>query len=460
MLCASDRGSTSMTGPLLVQAWRTIIDVIESVFESRLGPELIDQVSRMDRRRLNLFVDAYLEYRMSCPAALTVPPKAHELDIRPRVLRHFGQIREMSSRVYGGWMDPSGDPFRFMDRLTYPLLYCHSIAIDNPLVELADERLEWTPDTPASPLLWTEIDRRQLTSYLSFVNDAKPLIRDNILVLLEPSGPYAHASIDSQMERGAAIANSRVTAIRKFWLTGKGYKRLKSVPRDAKLTSRARRDAFAMAMIDLYSDVGLSAASRGQVDLFVPHSSYEVVLKAIADDAASLVGSMAIRDAELRVLADLVSAELPGLNLAAISAADLVAIRRSDDVFETWRTNLGQVAEELASIDPTIIDRSDAARVAISRHLAEDARALRDRVKADGRLGRSTLKRIALGAIARLPSASAKSLRPDIGMAREAGGAVIELLDLYASRGQRQIRKAYFNHYLVFSPFVRGLDSN
>src|ERR1700694_1009587 len=199
---AVQHARTSMTAPGKRlnerKQWKHIIQVVEQVFGVDLNPELIASVMKMHSGELNLFVQAYLEYRSWSAGSLTSPPKNDPEHVRPRLLKYRSYSLGRSARVYSSWTEPEHDPFDFMGRLGYLLLYCHGVAIDNPLVELADEEQEWGPSEPSVPPRWSLAQRLRFQSYLAFIYASKPLIEKGILVLLEPRGAYAGISANSE----------------------------------------------------------------------------------------------------------------------------------------------------------------------------------------------------------------------------------------------------------------------
>ena len=159
------------------------------------------------------------------------------------------------------------------------------------------------------------------------------------------------------------------------------------------------------------------------------------------------------------VLTDLVSADVPDLDPTVVSARDIVNIRTSDEIFEHWRIQLGKVAKKLAHLNEAIIDREDARRRAIREELSAAALALRSQLKRRKSLPRRILKRLSLGAILRAPFLPIDPFTTGSDIAVDAGQAMVDLLELYAD-GATKTAEARYHHYLVFGPYIPGLESD
>ena len=440
--------------------WQNIIQVVEEAFGADLDPDLIAGIFRMHSGQLDLFVDAYLEYRAHSQGSLVSSPKQDSAHIRPHAFRYLSYSPDRSARVYHSWTRPSVDPFAFLDRLRFLLLYCHGVAIDNPLIGLADESQEWQPGEPPQMPHWTEADRLRLASYLTFIFATAPLIRQGILVLLEAAGSYAQVSPTSELERAARRSAESFQTIKDFWSTPGGRATLNKIRANGSSRANGRRslDDLAQALIEISDDLALLNASEGRIDLYLPFDYYQRLLRLVADKAV-MVGTTSIRDRQLGVLTDLVSANVPDLDPTVVSVADIVSIRSSEQVFDRWRAELTAVASELAHLNEELIDKEDARRVAIRNELSGAANQLRTQLKRNRSLPWKILRRLTLGAIIKAPFIPVDPVSQSADLAADVANATLDLLDFYARAGiQRE--QAYYHHYLVFAPYIPSLESD
>src|SRR5262249_7571307 len=112
----------------------SLLALVREVFEDDPGPDLIDAVYRLHPRHLDRFLALYAERRETQSTYLHLPPNRGG-ELRPYLGARFSRGwtgRDVILQSFNDWSE-RGSAFQFIDRLKQHLLYCHSIALRNPL---------------------------------------------------------------------------------------------------------------------------------------------------------------------------------------------------------------------------------------------------------------------------------------------------------------------------------------
>jgi hypothetical protein len=238
--------------------------------------------------------------------------------------------------------------------LRHHLLYAHGVTISDPIPKIFEPR--YFSKFPAEEAF--AYRRTRLANLAHFLIDADPLIEDGVIVFIpEPKYPTPFPYNARDLSRVAGIPGM-IRAVGRL------------DPEGRKIAARAAEEVLNKpegSMVfgpESYAGItlngilaGMSAGEEGNGgwDLYLPHREMQAVMKHLLRKADGNLRS-ANAKAELRLMHDLLSLELPGIK-ESISPTDLVAIRRNAASFAEWRTQLQGALFELAdqlNLDPEI----------------------------------------------------------------------------------------------------------
>src|SRR4051794_22700224 len=148
---------------------KSVIDVIHSVFEVDLGPDLISDLDRIDHKLLFRFRESYAAFANS-----SVLPTKDQTELRPlATYRALGYTEHL--RI-DGFLNELDKPALQEDEVKKHLLYCHSLVLDDPLPFILDH---------FSGRGASGKSRARLASYFAFLNHVKPVVEENILSFVD-----------------------------------------------------------------------------------------------------------------------------------------------------------------------------------------------------------------------------------------------------------------------------------
>ena len=157
-----------------------------------MGDSLLDRIEDVtgrlsNRRHLQLDVMPTVtlegwveEFRGLCGGDYSMPPKGNGYELRNEIRPYLGYIPWSIDKLHRDRAGSNGLQ-SLITRVMRELLYCHSVAVDDPLTKLVDHdhfparESEFYPRTP-SP------DEIQLS--LEFLAVARPLIKAGLIVLM------------------------------------------------------------------------------------------------------------------------------------------------------------------------------------------------------------------------------------------------------------------------------------
>jgi hypothetical protein len=347
----------------------TILDLASRFFNSAPNEELFASIRDASTSKLEEFLDAYRQF--ASHGQLQAPP------LDRSTLRPYLSTDPSSNTAawlrgafdMGLWeLSEEDTVWKIVDEIKHRLLYCHSIAVDDPFGRII--LLATTQGLHPS-----DIDRhkRQLLNFVNLLIHLRPLIERHVLCFV---------SDEAYLKDGAKRATP-------FWNLFYEFTRNATLvpPIDImEFSARAPRD-----VVDLWEK---HLASPGGRDLIcevlenaaqerISHSfrlegplgdrtcpylpfKYDVQLLSAFDKHMRSSYLKDIPDRDNRLLTELVNVDLPGLS--SLTPENVVAIRQGD-AFEEWRTELKIGLERAANLDPGLANRDRAARAVVMETL-------------------------------------------------------------------------------------------
>lgn len=421
----------------------SMIDVCHSAFEQELTPELLVKLSEGSLDAVSdpllRFLRYYGQYRGYGGGRLSVPGKPAD-ELRPYI---GPRISEARNRLYGresflSWSTPQ-DAFTYIDHLSVQLLYCHSLALRNPLSVIAPQ-LPGAERGYLGPTI-SESLRARLCSYLNFLHAIRELLGDGVIVLVEEPSWYEPTTIADLKERAYGMKSPVTRLLSHDVMEVMAAGTLPGLPPG--IPSREQRELVGWAVSELLFDLTASHHTDGALDLSLSRGYFERVLGWLCDPQRSVEMNDLFKVDDLRVLTSLANAAIPDLSGAQLSARDIVAIRKNEVAFDEWRTTLRRVCRALATLPP---DASDTVkRNVISEQVDEQARHLREK------LGKNSRMRFAEKALWRFSIGAIVSMIPGAEIVKSTTETCVELLIEYAKVRDLPAQEASAHHYLLLT---------
>jgi hypothetical protein len=353
---------------------RTILDVTADHFGEEFGPDLIHRLDSEPLANLRTWqqvVRAFTE-----DAVVDTRPAGQ---LRPYVPTERNSARDVP---HGFYLRP--DDFknlevveRGFESLKHHLLYCHSLAFDDPLPWILDMFVLNDPIYEHQ----LEQARGEAIDCLQFLSWIKPLIDSGAVVLVE--NPLSTGNSVNLIPRTDELIEAADFSDASDWLADN--------PRQyGQLSKQVTLDR---ANDDLGRSMRAITRHPDALDLYLPYRHYEQLLGvAIGAEAHAKAQGDA---GQLRLLRGLLGTEVPGLD--RLEVRDLVAIRNQDSAFESWRRVLEHGLNRVNQIDPESLGAAHESVRVVRQELAHEARLLEaeidrsrflSRVKASRRQGR------------------------------------------------------------------------
>jgi hypothetical protein len=184
------------------------------------------------------------------------------------------------------------------------------------------------------------------------------------------------------------------------------------------------------------------ARHPGALDPYLPYRHHERLLE-VAVERAAQSGGLGTTG-QLRILRHLLEVQVP--RLGTLEVKDLVAIRKQDAAFDSWRRALELALTRVDGIDTTMLGADEEVLREIRQELEHESRALHDEIKQStflSRLKREGMSMSVSGVVGLIAQAF-----PWSALAKLAGLGGQTLAD----RKQQQQKKSTLEHYLLFSP--------
>lgn len=411
----------------------TVLDVLEGNFEQSVGPELIAAVKDASYPRLRELQESVRAFG----EAAAVPSKRGG-QLRPYVPLERDEMPGAPSGLYlraDDFADPRNAEIAF-DALRHHLVYCDSLAIDNPLRWMLDAFLV----KPAPHMTdYLERQRRKVLNYLQFLTRIEPMVRADVIVLVESdlgippnlSGALSDTTAVADAADFSDLQAENLVMIEKNETLGRWA-----------LTSHANHQ--------LATSLEAMKTHSGALDLYFPYRHYEDLLRAVIEEDRQELPER-IRGVELGVLSDVLKLSLPGLK--ELKPQEIVAMRQGEAAFAQWRRSLERGMERVRNLDGDALAGDGDERSEIEKELVEGREKLEAEIKKSTFLSHAKRgwRDFSIGSIVALGMTPLTG--PGPAMAGGAGQAGLRLiLDLFAGRKTRDTAQALHHQYLLFSP--------
>lgn len=433
------------------------LDATEAIV-GKLTPRRLEALSR---RPVAYVLDLRRELLQLEELADAVPPKddqvaghvrpylPHPLPvIAPRLIRSLHDVdyydplaRDVYARV------TSEEAFaHYRSRLVRRLLFCHSVAIDDPVTfSLPNESTVFPHDAEG------EWEARKTLSALTFVAEIRPLVTRNLVtpvprdkqwyhnwwyrdawrgprwydVAVGYPGFDPHGGLDSLDLSVSNLTHGLITEGVKEYVV--------------RTNLESTRAPLLNAIDDAVIRVGRFIRHHGRLDFDLPPDDDLLpigIAEVVAQEAAGagLLESYARAEAvRVQTLAEL---PIPALDDLAVDA--LLRLREDSEAFTTWRLELAHALDQVGrEIDLEAPDSTEASRRIILEHTWPTLNRLATNTIATPGLAQSGLQRLGLGA---LPVATGLLLgEPVLGLATAAGSAAVATAWTYAASGRRRL---------------------
>lgn len=431
---------------------RSVYELVEEHYGEPVSPDLVLRVqTERDAVRADDFRWRYLRWRIE-PAKVALPAK-DDAELRPLVLVSQANANLHLQRAFGRYHEAG--LWSLWDGLVQHLLYCHGVALMNPLGYLC-ERRQYS-------------SHRTIAQYLAFLNAISPLVEAGVVQLVElgpslldqgyvtavrtPSETNPSSNALSSEQLAPVVSRLQDTAGPKWDINGHYWTDTGLDPAEL---ARLRERFVRLELGGLADSSHITQRHPGAFDLLLSSAWQESALRATVAENPGWLGiatssaTADLRVAELQALQRLMA--VPLADLSGIGPGDLVTIRRDDDTFAAWRSALRAA---LAHVGDEVDDPLAQRYRDLSRSLTEElhARALlvetginRSSVLAAGRKGAvafavGCLKQGLHGNVDPVSNLSAGAARAGSSLAQSA----------LAERRARPVRDAVRRHQVLFA---------
>ncbi len=412
---------------------QTVFDVLENQFGTCFGPGLIGAVEDASYEQLR-----ELQERIKAFGKTAEVPTKRAGELRPYIPMEKDRLQIAPNEMYlraDDFADARNADVA-LEALKHHLLYCHSLAIDNPLRWILDA---FIIDPKPSMLDYLDRQRAKAVNFLRFLTRIEPLVRAHVVVLVEGDLELPF------IQDGALRDTNAVCDAADF--SDLPWDQLASLEPNDEMVRHAL-----MSHANLQLACGLDAAAKHSeaLDLYLPYKHYEAILRAIAQERTVQLPEW-VREVELQVLSGILKVSLPGL--VALEPQEIVAVREGDEGFARWRASLERGMDRVRALDPETINRGMEGLRVINEELLDGRQALEAEISKSSLLSKakSGLREFSIGSVVALgliPLAGPAA--PLIGGAGNAGLSL--LLDMLTGRRNRASAQALHHQYLLFSP--------
>jgi hypothetical protein len=440
---------------------KNFLDIASEFFDCGPDQDLYIAIRDCPVTKLWEFQEAY---RVSIVSGMLQVPSLKEGELRPYVASPKG------AGVISPWMrgsksldakdfESEESVWAAIDAIKHRLLYCHSVALDNPFMGLL-----YDLDCPM------EVYRTQLASFMSFLVHIRPLLEQGIVCFMPPDNPFMKLPdtdhprtsplaplladfLEEQAREGFLFPVEEIyrrapVDVQERWTKGRWDK-----AEDFQLRLRwAFKDRINRAFAPLH-------ATRKTLTPYLP-------FRCDLDIIATFQNRVQARAAEIQpalrafpawdnwLLAQLMDVDLP--RIEALTPGEIVAIR-SDETFENWRISIRTALQQAAALPFDLVNRDRAAKSIIKDILTPTQDSLTkkfetSRFLANLRTGTTALVCGSLGALA------GYLINPGATMLVLGGAISVKAVDVTARficdqiateklGGSRDSRRALMSHY-------------
>ena len=348
-----------------------VLDFALNYFGPATEDELYPALQDAQEPALTQFLEAYRTFAAS---EAWIPPK-----LQPSIVRPYLPNTNSRSWTVGGLqldytaLKKEGAEWKLVDAIKHRLLYCHSLALDDPLGDLLSlviAKLQLYED---------DTGRRALMRFINILLHFKSLIRSHIICLI-PSRIYSPTAIDRDMKLDD-LANilaefkdydisEHVEAapeeVRAEWQSQEliGHELLRQ---GATIKASSHIAAGIEAVLHAPDSVSLYLPFRADVDM-LKHSTR--VNREILPEKLS--------DLESWFLNELIDIEMPGVT--ELDPSVLVEIRAGEE-FTAWRSALSEALQAAHELPQKLWRRDEEAKRVFRNHLAGGKQHLESQLK-------------------------------------------------------------------------------
>lgn len=304
----------------------TVLDLIQKHFGDEVGPDLITALAGRLPPEFGAFQEEYRSWTRQIPR---VPgrPQSH---LRPFITGtyYLSTPVPLYDLVFRG---DESKIFSAIDAIKHQLLYCHSVALENPLQHLlrGDENLPvHALASMRGGLLGFRVNGGPLfRRYLTLLSYLRPLIESGALILVEAHWGVVRRPIELPRDEMQSL-------IEGLNIDTAGY--FPGEPDDDETQRRAKASMVGVCLEYLRFVSRVREKTGDAVDLAIGEPAQRLVFRHIQRCSAALAPPE-IREYEMRLLHHLLRLRLP--RLEELSEADIRAIRDQGE-FAEWRQAL------------------------------------------------------------------------------------------------------------------------
>ncbi len=328
------------------------------------GPQdesgLYAAVSVSTPTQLEEFVE---EYRCRVSNGLLQPPELKNSELRP----YLHTNHDLPAWAKGGLQldleafETSEKMWRTVDAIKHRLLYCHSVALNDPLSDLA---------TLAAAQMRQSQPGRGMTALLNYVQlliHMGKLLRDNVLCLVPPAF-YSPARVGPYQQRAEMYQRlSSVPGGRNFWKQADIQEILKNAPETTRTEWESALHSGGTSE-ELIRSVNFDAACQRIADalsattdlkncasIYLPYR-YDIELLLACQSALIHSHLPGFRDADNWLLSRVIDMEVPGL--CSLDPEQIVELRSDSAEFAMFRNELSSAIRAADSLPMNTLDRA------------------------------------------------------------------------------------------------------
>lgn len=379
---------TSAT-PIATDRPNNVLDFLLEFYGCAAEEDIVRALPESDDTTLEQLLQAYQAFASSSWQSMDLVPPG---ELRPFI--ETSSVDDAPEWARGAFafglhqLESEESSWQLVDHIKHRLLYCHSVALDDPLWELASlaaaqDRLHKSGVTQGRS------GSQALRNYANLLLHLKDLLRKQIVCPIVTPNLLAdgHRSRQWRPEVVAALASVLDNDAHRARIDFGELKRAAPARArdhiDAELNAGATgeqllRDTYAgIAQQRLATSISSAIESQGRTTLYLPFR-YDVASLSICFDKVRLLSqhAAALSTSEDLVMSPLLELELPGL--ASLDPADIVSIRSNAGEFERFRHDLREAMVAADSLPPESLNRSVKMQEIVGGRMRESLRRLNE----------------------------------------------------------------------------------
>jgi len=341
-----------------------VLDFLLASFACAQEMDLYDAVRTATPAQMESVLN---EYRSFASVRTVQAPLLSDGELRP----YFTTESDLAPWVNGAfnmWISTFINPegiWQAVDAIKYRLLYCHSLAVDDPLGTMM---LYYQDNTRREPLL----------NYVNFLLHMGPLVRSHALCFVAPAGYFE--SVMQTIVRGGFESRLKEMLSGKSILQTLDFReimhkapeeiqqRWKDLLHSTSGEETLREANYDAAFKRIGKTIDAAVHAPGLLSVYLPFR-YDIDLLSRYQQQALLDESISLPDADNWLLSRLIDIELPGID--TLSPDEVVNIRTQSEEFEHWRGVLRDAIQHADTIPANVLGRNVAIRREVQAKLRE-----------------------------------------------------------------------------------------